>query len=58
MRPEAIFFALRKRFDQAGVGDPSPHDFGRTFVSALLDAGADIVTVQHLAGHANVQTAR
>ena len=56
MFSEAIFNMLQKRGLEAGVADLSPHDFRRTFVSDLLDAGADIATVKELAGHANIAT--
>jgi integrase/recombinase XerD len=56
MTNQSIYDMLEKRGRQAGVKHFSPHDMRRTFVSDLLDAGADIVTVAKLAGHASVAT--
>jgi site-specific recombinase XerD len=53
---QAIYNILQKRAAQAGIPPFSPHDLRRSFVSDLLDAGADISTVQHLAGHSRVET--
>ena len=59
LTPQAVRVALRRRAAKAGVPPFSPHDLRRTCVGDLLDAGADLVTVQHLAGHASpVTTAR
>jgi integrase/recombinase XerD len=56
MTAQAVYKLLKKRAFQAGVRDFSPHDLRRTFVSDLLDHGADIATVSKLAGHADVKT--
>ncbi len=52
----AINRMLEKRADQAGIRDITPHDFRRTFISEMLDAGADIATVAAIVGHEDVKT--
>ena len=56
MTPKTVYKMLAKRANESGVKSFSPHDMRRTFVSDLLDAGADITTVSKMAGHASVTT--
>jgi site-specific recombinase XerD len=56
MSEQGVMTALQRRGKKAGVAPFSPHDLRRTFISDLLDAGADIVTVSQLAGHASPST--
>ena len=57
LRPQAVAELLLRHGAQAGLSAPcSPHDLRRTGIGDLLDAGADLATVQHLAGHADPAT--
>lgn len=53
---QAVYNILSKRAVLARVKKFSPHDLRRSFVSDLLDAGADIAVVARMAGHASVTT--
>lgn len=52
----AIYDLVEKRAKGAGVKHFSPHDLRRTFAGDLLDAGADIATVQRIMGHSDSNT--
>ncbi|WP_013334812.1 tyrosine-type recombinase/integrase [Gloeothece verrucosa] len=56
MSGQAVLYILQKRASDAGIEQVSPHDLRRTFISGLLDAGIDLVTVQKLAGHSDPAT--
>ena len=53
---QAVMVVLQKRALQANVDRFSPHDFRRTFISDLLESGADLITVSRLAGHSEPST--
>ncbi|MDV2998171.1 MAG: Tyrosine recombinase XerD [Chroococcidiopsis sp. SAG 2025] len=53
---QAVMFVLQKRAAESGVAAFSPHDFRRTFITELLETGADVITVSRLAGHADPAT--
>jgi site-specific recombinase XerD len=54
--PKAVTGILQRRARQSGVKRLSPHDMRRTFISNLLEAGADLSVVKDMAGHANIAT--
>lgn len=56
MADQSVHKVLQKRGEQAGVAAFSCQDLRRSFISGLLDAGVDLVTVQRLAGHCSVLT--
>lgn len=53
---QAVMTMLQRRAKQAGTDTFSPHDLRRTFVTNLLEAKVDVLTVSRLAGHSDPAT--
>ena len=53
---QAIYYILQTRQQGANIDEFSPHDLRRTFASAMLSQGHDLVTVKDAMGHSNIQT--
>lgn len=53
---QAVYHILQVRQSQAGISKCAPHDLRRTFATALLDNGEDLITVKDAMGHASVTT--
>lgn len=47
---------IKKIAEAAGVNNITPHKFRHSFCSILFENGADIKTIQDMAGHASVNT--
>jgi site-specific recombinase XerD len=56
MSDQAVAELVRRLARLAKIAKFSPHDMRRTFIGDLLDGGADLATVQGLAGHASPTT--
>lgn len=56
LTPGGIRDALVERVKAASTDPLAPHDFRRTFISDLLDAGEDLSVAQKMAGHADIRT--
>lgn len=53
---QAVYHVLQVRQQQAGIAKCAPHDLRRTFATAMLDNGEDLITVKDAMGHASVTT--
>ena len=53
---EVLACEAQAELGQAGITKCSPHDLRRTFATAMLDNGEDLITVKDAMGHASVTT--
>lgn len=56
MTDQAVFEFVQRLARKADVARFSPHDCRRTMIGDSLDAGADLISLQFLVGHASPTT--
>jgi len=54
--PDVAYQVVTDLARKAGIEKATPHDLRRTFITILLDRGADALVVSKLAGHQSVNT--
>lgn len=54
--PNTLQKWFKSLYDKAGITGASSHSGRRTFITRLIEQGADIKAVSRLAGHANIAT--
>lgn len=54
--PNTLQKWFRSLYDKAGIHGASSHSGRRTFITRLIEQGADIKAVSRLAGHSNIVT--
>jgi integrase/recombinase XerD len=54
--PNSLQKLFKSLFDKAGIIGASSHSGRRTFITRLIEQGADIKAVSKLAGHSNIVT--
>ena len=54
--PDVLQKWFRKLYDKTGLVGADSHSGRRTFITRLIEQGADIKAVSRLAGHANIAT--
>jgi integrase/recombinase XerD len=54
--PDGMYELIVWLGEASGVGELATHDLRRTFATARLDAGVDVLVVQRLLGHASPAT--
>lgn len=55
---QTVYDIVVRRYKEAGLERLTPHDLRHTYATNLLESGVDIMIVQELMGHANLETTK
>lgn len=55
---QTVYDIIVRRYQEAGLERLTPHDLRHTYATNLLESGVDILLVQELMGHANLETTK